>query len=60
MHEQYRKDGSSGEMTVILGNGVVVEAEGRHVDIATLKGAVAGLDMARLEAMKRAAGPARN
>ena len=60
VHEQYRKDGSSGEMTMILGNGIVVAAEGRHVDMATLKGVVAGIDVARLEAMKRAARPAQN
>ena len=55
VHEEYRKDGSHGEMAVILANGVVVAAEGSRVDIATLKGMVQGLDLAKLEATKRAA-----
>ena len=55
VHEEYRKDGSHGEMAVILANGVVVAAEGSRVDMATLKGMVQGLDLARLEATKRAA-----
>ena len=55
VHEEYRKDGSHGEMTVILANGVVVAAEGSRVDIATLKGMVKGLDLARLEATQRVA-----
>ena len=37
VREEYRKDGSSGEMTVILANGVIVEADGTGVDIGALK-----------------------
>ncbi len=55
VHEDYRKDGSHGEMTVILANGVVVSAEGSHVDMATLKGMVQGIDLAKIEATKRVA-----
>lgn len=55
VREKYRKDGSQGEVTVLLANGVVVEAEGRKVDAATLKAIVEGLDLARLESMKRPA-----
>jgi hypothetical protein len=55
VHEEYRKDGSQSEMTVLLGNGVVVEAEGSRVDAETLKKTLAGLDLARIEAMKRPA-----
>ena len=55
VHEEYRKDGNHGEMAVILANGVVVVAEGSRVDIATLKGALQGLDLAKLEATKRVA-----
>ncbi|MEO8079802.1 MAG: Yip1 family protein [Caldimonas sp.] len=55
VHEEYRKDGSRGEMTVILANGVIVEAEGNRVDMPTLKTVLAGLDLGKLEAMKRAA-----
>jgi len=55
VHEEYRKDGSHGEMAVILANGVVVATEGSRVDMATLKGVVQGVDLARLEATKRVA-----
>jgi hypothetical protein len=55
VHEEYRKDGSHGQLAVILANGVVVAAEGSRVDIATLKGMVQGVDLAKLEATKRAA-----
>lgn len=55
MHEEYRKDGSHGEATVILANGVIVEAEGDHVDIGALKKVLAGVDLGKIETMKRAA-----
>ena len=55
VHEEYRKDGSRGELTVILANGIVVAAEGTRVDMATLKGMVQGVDLAKLEATKRVA-----
>jgi hypothetical protein len=55
VHEEYRKDGSQAEMTVILANGVIVSAEGSRVDLAALKSMVASVDLARLEATKRAA-----
>jgi hypothetical protein len=55
VHEEYRKDGSQGEMAVILANGVVVAAEGSRVDMATLKAMVRGIDLAKLEAAKRVA-----
>ncbi|MEO8311490.1 MAG: Yip1 family protein [Caldimonas sp.] len=55
VHEEYRKDGSHGEMAVILANGVVVAAEGSRVDIATLKNMVKSIDLAKLEATKRVA-----
>lgn len=55
VREKYRKDGSQGEYTVILQNGVVVEAEGRRIDQPALKAIVEGLDLARLESMKRPA-----
>ena len=55
VHEEYRKDGSQGEMTVILANGVIVSAEGGRVDMAALKSMVASVDLARPEATKRAA-----
>ena len=55
VHEEYRKDGSRGELSVILANGIIVSAEGTKVDMATLKGMVQSVDLARLEATKRAA-----
>ena len=55
MHEEYRKDGSRGEATIILANGVIVEAEGDHVDMATLKKVLADVDLGKIEAMKRTA-----
>ena len=55
VHEEYQKDGSRGEVTVILANGVIVEAEGNRIDVETLKKVIAGVDLNRIEAMKRAA-----
>ncbi len=55
VHEEYQKDGSHGEVTVILANGVIVEADGSRIDVATLKKVIAGIDLGRIEAMKRAA-----
>jgi len=55
IREQYRKDGTQGEVTLILENGVLVEANGHGVNIGTLKGVVAGVDLGKIEALKRAA-----
>ena len=55
VHEEYRKDGSHGELNVVLANGVVVSAEGSKVDMATLKSMVQSVDLAKLEATKRVA-----
>lgn len=52
--EETRKDGSSSELTVLLANGVMVEADAQRVDAATLKGIVDGVGLDKLEAMKRA------
>ena len=54
VREDYRKDGSSGEMTVILANGVIVEADGTNVDIGTLKTVMGAIDIGKIEALKRA------
>jgi len=53
MRESYRKDGSRSELTVILENGVMVEAQGDHIDPASLKSVVDGLGLATVEALKR-------
>lgn len=55
VREQYRKDGTHGEVTVILPNGVIVEAQGDGVDPASLKKIVDGVDLGKLEAMQRPA-----
>jgi hypothetical protein len=55
VHEEYRKDGSHGEYAVILANGVIVEAQGDKVEMASLKKIVAGVDLGSIESLKRAA-----
>ena len=55
LHEEYQKDGSRGEVTVILANGVIVEAEGNRMDVDALKKVIASVDLGKIEAMKRAA-----
>jgi hypothetical protein len=57
VREEFRKDGSHGEMTLILENGVLVEARGDQVDMGTLKKVVEGVDLGKIEALKRAAKP---
>jgi len=53
VHEEYHKDGSMGEYTVILGNTVIVEAKADRMDQAALKKVVQGLDLGKIEALKR-------
>jgi hypothetical protein len=55
VHEQYRKDGSHSEVTVILKNGVIVETSGEHIDAATLKSMAGAVNLDAIEAMKRPA-----
>jgi hypothetical protein len=55
IHEKQRKDGGSSEYTVLLANGVVVEAHGDKVDVAALKSVVEGIDLSKVESLKRAA-----
>jgi hypothetical protein len=55
IREEYRKDGSHGEVTVVLPNGVIVEARGNGVDPAVLKQTVEGVNLAKLESMQRPA-----
>jgi hypothetical protein len=51
VHERSGKDGSS-EYTLVLGERFIVSAKARGVDLNTLKGAVASLDLGKLESMK--------
>ena len=55
VHEEYRKDGSHSEYTVILKNGVIVETSGDRVDGATLKSMASAINLDALEGMKRPA-----
>lgn len=55
VRESYRKDGSHGEVTVILPNGVIVEAQGDGIDPASLKKAVDSVNLSKLETMQRPA-----
>ncbi len=52
LREKTDKRGGDAEYTVVLQNGVIVSAEGDHVDLATLKRSVEAMDLARLEAVK--------
>jgi len=51
VHEKTRKDGRN-EYNIVLGERFIVTAKGNGVDLNTLKSAVAGLDLGKLEAMK--------
>ncbi|HEY2188355.1 MAG TPA: Yip1 family protein [Caldimonas sp.] len=55
VHEEFQKDGSHGELAVILANGVIVSAEGSKVDMATLKTLMQSVDLAKLEATRHVA-----
>lgn len=54
IHEKVSKHGGTNEFGVVLGDRFVVSASGDGVDIGTLKTAVSGLDLAKLESMKDA------
>jgi hypothetical protein len=52
VHEVRSKQGGSNEFSVVLGSRFVVNARGTGVDLDTLKTAVGGLALAKLESMK--------
>lgn len=52
VHEEVSKQDGRNKYAVVLANRFVVSAEGRGVDIATLKSAVGGLDLGRIETLK--------
>jgi hypothetical protein len=52
VREEISKRGGTNTYSVILADRFVVTAEGRGVDIGTLKSAVGSLDLAKLEALK--------
>ncbi|MFT4100829.1 MAG: Yip1 family protein [Burkholderiaceae bacterium] len=51
--ESARKDGSRAEYSVALENGVVIELEGRGVDLRALKSVADGMSLSKLESHKR-------
>jgi hypothetical protein len=51
--EEYRKDGSRAEMSLMLANGVMVELTGDNVDMDGLRGALAALDIKGLAGLQR-------
>ena len=52
IHEKISKTGGDNEFSVIVGNRFMVDARGRGVSIDELKGAVAAIDLRKLESMK--------
>jgi hypothetical protein len=53
VHQKASKHpGGTNEYTVVLGDRFIVNAHGNGVDLASLKAAVAGLDLGKLEALK--------
>lgn len=51
-HEKYDKQNKSGELSVLVGNRFVVEAQGNGVDMDAIKDAVGKLDLRKLDGMK--------
>ncbi len=54
MHEKMSKTGGTNEFAVVVGDRFVVTASGNGVDLNALKGAVSGLNLGKLEALKDA------
>jgi hypothetical protein len=52
VHEEVSKRGGQNKYSVVLNERFVVSAEGAGVDIGTLKSAVNGLDLGKLESLK--------
>jgi hypothetical protein len=51
-HEKTSKNGGTNEFAVVLVDRFVVSAKGNGVDVGTLKAAVSGMNLAKLESMK--------
>lgn len=56
VREEYRKDGSHAELTVLLPNGVIVEAKGDQVGIEQLRSAIGSVDLNKLASTPRQPG----
>jgi hypothetical protein len=59
VHERVSKTGGDNEFSLVLADRFIVKAVGSGVDLATLKGGVSGLNLAKLESLKDA-GVAKN
>lgn len=55
VREQYRKDGSDVEFTVVLANGLIVELKGRQTNLEKIKQTMSGVDLDRMENTQRPA-----
>ncbi len=53
-HEKTSKNGGTNEYAIVIADRFVVSLTGRGVDVAALKTAVSGMDIAKLESMKDA------
>ena len=53
-HEKTSKNGGTNEYAIVIADRFVVSLTARGVDVATLKTAVSGMDIAKLESMKDA------
>lgn len=56
VREEYRRDGSQAELTVLLPNGVIVEAKGEQTGIEQLRSAVGSIDLNKLASTPRQPG----
>ncbi len=55
VREEYRKDGSQAEYTVVLGNGLIVELQAEQSTIDKVKQAMSGIDLGKMEGAQRPA-----
>jgi hypothetical protein len=55
IREQYHKDGSQAEYTVVLENGLIVELDADHSSIDKVKQAMSGVDLGKMESAQRPA-----
>lgn len=55
IREQYHKDGSQAEYTVVLENGLIVELDADHSSIDKVKQAMSAIDLGKMESAQRPA-----
>ena len=55
LREQYRKDASQAEFTVVLENGLIVALEADNASIDKVKQAMSALDLGKMEKAQRPA-----